>query len=138
MSQTLPTQPDSYRATLACATYTALRVLREQLLTRALDGDRACARLLPAVVAELDARPEGQATRRRRDLAHLEGLAQVRARRRSGQWQLIERTKNGNQLTWQSPLRLTADQAWLAFRGQANRPAYRAADAHHQLILREA
>lgn len=143
MFDSLPTRPgdadsvDRYLNDLRDAPYSALEELREQLISSVKADDRVAAHLLDLLISEMDARPEGQVAARRRQLAHLEGLEQVAARRRGNGWRLTEQTKDGNQPLWTSPLELNTDQAWLAFRGTAARDTYAANSGTRRLTLQK-
>jgi hypothetical protein len=130
MSNTLPTGS----AMLAAASWSTLCELRNHLIDN-LGADNVSSLLLPAVLAEIDRRPEGQARARRRQFAVLEGEEQVRRRRDNCRWRLVDHARHDNRPMWSSPLNLPAAEAWLAFRGLAARPLYRAATGSRQLTL---
>jgi hypothetical protein len=145
MFESLPTRPgdaeavDRYLNDLRDASYKRLEDLRDQLIGRAMTGDHVAAHLLDLLTAEMDTRYEGRLAAHRRAQAQIEGLEQVRDRRRGNQWHLTETTtaKGDNQPMWDRPLDLPTDQAWLAFRGTAARDTYAANAGARRLILQK-
>jgi hypothetical protein len=144
MSDTLPTSLDPiaverYRHTLACSTYAKLLDLAVDLACRAVAGDRICGQLLPIVVAEADARPEGKTAELRRQNWRLESWLHPEKPRRVRTWRLLELLP-GDDLATGEPCcdqPIPACHPAVAFSYFTGHVA-KAAAAHHRLVLTEA